>query len=210
MTGVYLITNTITGRRYVGQSKNIKRRFMEHRTPNASLKHKGSIFIEDIKKYGIDSFRFEVLEECAESQLLEREMAWIDTIRPEYNTVGYSPSEKMKSILSEKGKEQWARMSDEQRKRVIQNNLIGPGKGHPVSESTREKLRNANIGKSRFRVTVLETGVIYGSMQECADALGRCYFSVLNQLKGKTKTINGYHLKRVETNRDECSDVGRR
>ena len=88
MIGVYLITNAITGAKYVGQSRDIKRRVAEHRTPNASLRSKSERFVRDIVKYGIDSFMFEVLEECPADRLLATEKKWIDVINPEYNTVG--------------------------------------------------------------------------------------------------------------------------
>lgn len=35
MTGIYKITNKITGQIYIGQSTDIERRWIEHRTPKA-------------------------------------------------------------------------------------------------------------------------------------------------------------------------------
>lgn len=210
MIGVYLITNTITGAKYVGQSKDIKRRITEHRTPNASLKSKNNKFIEDIAKYGIESFTFEVLEECPAEQLLATEKKWIDVIKPEYNTVGRGIKAETKRKISETLKTHWQNMPEEAKKRIVEQNLTGPRKGHEVSTSTRRKLREANLGKRTYAVKVIETGMVYRGAQECAAALGCCYYSVLNQLVGKTKTTKGYHLERVETIRDECSGVGRK
>ena len=210
MTGVYLITNTITGAKYVGQSIDIKRRMMEHKCPNSSLKSKSKKFREDIAQYGIDSFRFDILEECPAERLLETEKKWIKIINPEYNTIGRCIKPETRQKIRETLRKHWLAMPEDAKQRIIQNNLKGPAKGHEVSDSTRDKLRKANIGKRTYSVKVVETGVVYRGAQECAAALGCSYFSVLNQLKGKTKTTKGYHLERVETIRDECSGVGQK
>ena len=72
MIGIYLITNKINGKQYVGQSGNINRRFLEH-----SYKGKESRIPLDvaIKKYGKDNFKFEILEECPLEELNDREKA---------------------------------------------------------------------------------------------------------------------------------------
>lgn len=187
MTGVYLITNTITGAKYVGQSVNIERRMMEHRTPNSSLKSKSKRFADDIIRYGIESFTFEVLEECPVDRLLETEKKWIKAIKPDYNTVGRTVPYDQRRKISDTLKKRWESMSDEEKQRIITHNLIGPRKGHEVSEHTRQKLREANLGRRRYHVRVVETGIVYGGARECAEALGCDYFSVLNQLSGRTK-----------------------
>ena len=69
---VYVITNLITGMKYVGKTtRTIKKRFSEH----ASAKnHLGNA----IRKYGRENFKIEVLEECeTPEQLDEREIYWI-------------------------------------------------------------------------------------------------------------------------------------
>lgn len=57
--GIYQITCTVNNWRYIGQSIDIKRRFNQHkRKPPDGM-------IDDVAKYGIDKFKFEILEECA-------------------------------------------------------------------------------------------------------------------------------------------------
>lgn len=71
MIGIYKITRKETGKSYIGQSNDIQRRFQEH-------KNKTDIPIElAIQKYGVNSFSFEVLEECSLEELDEREIYWI-------------------------------------------------------------------------------------------------------------------------------------
>ena len=61
---IYCYTNKITGRKYVGQTNNIKRRKNEHRS-NAYNKNSPEyqlLFHKKIRQYGEDSFTFEILE----------------------------------------------------------------------------------------------------------------------------------------------------
>lgn len=209
MQGVYLITNAITGAKYVGQSIDIRRRIMEHKTPNASMRRKSKKFQDDIKQYGIDNFEFSLLEECGKSELLERERYWIAVLQPEYNTIGRSMPAEIRAQISKTLKQRWHDLPESEKEDVCKR-LTGPPKGHPVSQETRAKLRKANFGKNKYAVMVVETGQIFPGAHDCAKALNCTYQTVLNQLNGKTTKTKGYHLKRVETNRDECSGVGRR
>ena len=90
MTGIYKITNLITNMSYIGQSTNIQKRWKDE-------KHRA--FIEDdnsynyplskaFRKYGIENFTFEILEECSQEQLNEREKYWIKEFNTFYN--GYN------------------------------------------------------------------------------------------------------------------------
>lgn len=83
MTGVYKITNRITNDFYIGQSKNIKKRLYNHRYPGIHSER----FESDIQRYGWDNFSFEVIEECPETELIEREAFYIEKLKPTYNTI---------------------------------------------------------------------------------------------------------------------------
>lgn len=151
MTGIYLVTNTINGHQYVGQSVNIKRRWMEHKCPSSILNNR--VINRAYRKYGTDAFKYEVIEECSEEQLDERERFWIAKLHPAYNmneggagNKGHHHSEETKKLLSVKAKVQWENKSEKEKGMIITHNLKGPGIGHPVSEETREKLRKANLG----------------------------------------------------------------
>lgn len=72
MIGIYKITYKKDGRTYIGQSVNIEHRLKEHK------KCEGDSYIHRaIKKYGIENFSFEIIEECKISKLDEREKYWI-------------------------------------------------------------------------------------------------------------------------------------
>lgn len=83
-TGIYKITNLMTGRFYIGQSKNIERRYIEHCTRS----HDKEIVDLNINLWGKENFSLEILEECPIDKLDEREDYYIKL----YNAVelGYN------------------------------------------------------------------------------------------------------------------------
>lgn len=77
--GIYKITNIITHKVYIGQSIDIKRRWQEHKSrayeKNTNCYNKP--LYRSIRKYGLDNFILEILEECSVEQLNEREAYYI-------------------------------------------------------------------------------------------------------------------------------------
>ena len=72
MIGIYKITNLINGKVYIGQSIHIEIRWKEHKYSNdATPLHQA------FNKYGIDNFKFEVVEECTIDELNELEIYYI-------------------------------------------------------------------------------------------------------------------------------------
>ena len=82
MMGIYLITNRINGKKYVGQSKNIKQRWKEHIS-----RERNTMIHNAIKKYGEENFYFKILERCPEEKLTERERFYYNKLKPEYNAI---------------------------------------------------------------------------------------------------------------------------
>lgn len=79
MIGIYKVINLVNSKVYIGQSEHIERRWEKHHTapfnPNAS-QYNGP-FYRAIRKYGIENFHFEVIEQCSKDKLDERERYWI-------------------------------------------------------------------------------------------------------------------------------------
>ena len=75
--GIYLITNTINDMKYVGQSLNIGGRWQEHLNQARRNKEKISPLQMDLRKYGIENFKFEILQECLPQELDDLEIFYI-------------------------------------------------------------------------------------------------------------------------------------
>lgn len=83
-SGVYLLTNTITGETYVGCSNDVKRRIWRHLEYNRG-RSKSKNISKAIKQYGKEAFTAEVLEYCPNTQIFEREAYWMTQYKCEYN-----------------------------------------------------------------------------------------------------------------------------
>ena len=85
ISAVYKITNVITGDFYIGSSKNIKRRWAEHKCQSTWRNNPNNQMYLDMNKYGLDKFSFQILEEVEIEQLKEMEQQFIETLKPTYN-----------------------------------------------------------------------------------------------------------------------------
>lgn len=95
MIGIYLIKNQINNKVYVGQSRNIEQRWRTHRTrpfnPH-SIDYEKPLY-RSIRKYGIENFSFQVLEECSVEALNEKEVYWISQLNAMNSLFGYNLTE---------------------------------------------------------------------------------------------------------------------
>lgn len=92
MIGIYKFTNKINGHSYIGQSTDIERRRITHiqRAFCNSEKNKeyNKTFYRAIRKYGKESFDFEILKICPKEELNDWEKYFIklyDTYKHGYN-----------------------------------------------------------------------------------------------------------------------------
>lgn len=95
MCGIYKITNQINKKVYIGQSRNIKERWKNHRVRSNNFTEEDkstSLLYRAIKKYGISNFTFEVVEECSINQLDEKEKYYIKFFNS-YGENGYNLTE---------------------------------------------------------------------------------------------------------------------
>lgn len=139
---IYSITNKINGKRYIGQTTRLKKRWNRHRTELRHNYHPNSYLQRAWNKYGEKNFLFEVIDDCkSEKHLLEREFYWIKFYESNNENNGYNLSDGgeggkpsaagiLRIIQAHKGKP----LSDQHRKKISESN-----KGRIISKESREK-----------------------------------------------------------------------
>ena len=86
ISGIYRITNTVTGDFYIGSSKNIKHRWADHKYKSKWNKQPNNPMYLDMQEYGLDKFEFEILAEVEPEHLKETEQKFIEKLKPAYNS----------------------------------------------------------------------------------------------------------------------------
>lgn len=178
MLGIYKITNP-NGRVYIGQAVDLERRISEYK--RLHCKDQPAIY-NSLLKYGFDTHKIDILEECNVDELSIREGYYQDLYNSVKNglncvrvssldCVGYNSQEtkdKRNNTLREKYKNETYHWT---------------GKKH--NKDTKEKMKNNNA-KSKL-VLDMETGIFYNSALEAATAKCISYSSLRAWLNGTTK-----------------------
>lgn len=168
MIGIYKITNP-KGKVYVGQSRNIEKRFNSYKNIHCryQIKLKCSLI-----KYGVENHKFEIIEECELLILNIRERYWQDF----YNCIDrnfglnliLTQTDDLPRIISEETKRRMSiassrPMSEETKDKIRESKkylsdeskqkMSLANKGIPKSEEHKEKLRISKIGKKTKPMT---------------------------------------------------------
>ena len=88
--GIYKIENLINNKVYIGQSRDIKKRWREHMRELNNKTHRNQHLISAWHKYGFENFSFEILEECDEEILNSREVYWMNYYNSLDKNYGYN------------------------------------------------------------------------------------------------------------------------
>lgn len=222
---VYLITNIINAKKYVGVTvKLLATRWEEHiKNSRSSNKSSKMLICRAIAKYGSSAFKCEILESCNESVLKEREIFWIsqlqtyvkDNPKNGYNQtrggdgiLGYKHSNESKQKMREKklGK----KLSKEHRE-----NLSKVAKGRKFTEEhcknlqlalngekAQEKLRQNGFKRSIEQLD-REGNLIatFPSIKSASLATGAPYKRIIDCAAGRRNVTRGFRWRYVEENK---------
>lgn len=162
MIGIYCITNMVNGKKYIGQSRDIKYRWSRH-----CARYRKTHLTESIGKYGVDSFKFEVIREVGDSGITSILLDCLEQLYiKKYNTMdplfGYNkisggssgriPSQETVEKISRNRKGKNCRPHTEEEKRKISIAHTGK-KRPPFSPEWIEKMRIAATGRKHSEET---------------------------------------------------------
>jgi group I intron endonuclease len=177
---IYIITNSVNQKQYVGKTKNTcDQRLVGHKS--SARRGYQTRLARAIRKYGEASFTIEILEDTTEDQLDDRERYFIKTIKPEYNMTsggdgGAQTSPEVRKRLSDcakkyigdkngffgkthtaEAKEKMAasrrgRSTSDEVKRKISKTLTGY-KFPPIKDETKAKMKDAWVKRRKIGVS---------------------------------------------------------
>ena len=224
---VYLVTNKVNGKQYVGQTiRPLLERWRDH-----CRLDKGNYFHRAIQKYGSDNFEIRVIDTATSGEELdEKEIYWIkklDTLVPHgYNIKpggnvgmrgrfgGLSPRSQLiyqftlngGMVNGYWGSSEASRItgiSEDCIRRSLQRDgraLAGGFMWMYANEFTPQKCAEKidnYRGQKRSSVLCVETGETFESMTDAAIKYGTYPCSISACCSGKLKTTAGYHWKKI-------------
>lgn len=136
MRGIYVITNTLTETVYYGQSTDIKRRLEQHKRSLMRGTHHNSYLQASWDKYGEAAFIFVPLE------IIEDKTIDLTPIEWEFIREGYDKGLNLFNMDDPKDPSKWTIA-----RRAKSSASL---KGHSVSDETRKKISEANIGNQKW------------------------------------------------------------
>lgn len=91
-TGIYKLTNVVNGKIYIGQSKNIHLRMKYHMADSVRVNDPRGNYpmYDDMRKYGFENFKLDIIELCEEDELNELERKYILEYNSTDENIGYN------------------------------------------------------------------------------------------------------------------------
>lgn len=131
-SGVYLITNRVNGKRYVGSAGRFADRWNTHRSQLRRGTHANAHLQSSWAKHGESTFEFRKLLVCKPEHLLLYEQLCLNGLKPEYNCYPTAGSPR----------------GCKQKPEVVAQRAAAR-RGKPHSPEAREAIRKAMLGNRR-------------------------------------------------------------
>lgn len=203
MVGIYSITNIVNGKKYVGQSVNVKSRIRNHRWALNHNCHQNDHLQKSFNKYGKDCFVFDIVCECQEDQLDELERFYIDLYNCIDSNFGYnsetggnlnkhlSQEVRLKMSIMRKGENSgmWGKNHTEETKAIMREKALG----RHMSDEAKAKSSVSHKGKLAKALYCIEADMVFPSSLEAAEFAGlKSRSSIFENLAGR-KSYAGRH-----------------
>lgn len=220
LTGIYAIKNLVNNKVYIGQAIDINKRWREHLSSLLNNKHYNKHLQKSWNKYGKKNFTFEIIEECEEDKLNEKETEYIQYFKANNINLGYNQniggerptgynhtdaakekirqcklgsttSDRHKKIVRDMMNKRWATDEYKEKMKSIGKSCPHPsGRKHTLEEI--EKIRLAGLG----RVFTEETKRKIGE----ANKSGKTAHPGNDYVKGRIWINNGVITKMIYPN----------
>lgn len=203
MVGIYSITNIVNGKKYVGQSVDVKSRIRNHRWALNNNCHQNDHLQKSFNKYGKDCFVFDIICECQEDQLDELERFYIDLYNCIDSNFGYnsetggnlnkhlSQEARLKMSIMRKGEKSgmWGKNHTEETKAIMREKALG----RHMSDEAKAKSSVSHKGKLAKALYCIEADMVFSSSLEAAEFAGlKSRSSIFENLAGR-KSYAGRH-----------------
>lgn len=202
-SGIYKITNNVTGKFYIGSSKHVEQRFDEHKRALTRKSHDNPILQNAWNFYGKEKFEFSVLEECSPEKCFEREQYYLDTLQP-YKSIGYNIGKTAKggdNFVNHPNKEEIR-----EKTRLLSTGENNPMFGKNHTEESIEKLKNKAKGRFSLEWFIERNDKEIGTQkyQERRQMLAarKINYKYDNGLKGKSRVVESTRGNSVSRGRN--------
>lgn len=146
IVGIYKITSP-SGKNYIGQSRDINRRFSKYRGLNCKTQH---LLYRSFIKYGFENHIFEIIEECDIHFLNIKERYWqdfYDVLNSGLNLILTETNEKVRVVSNETREKLRKNFLNKNHTEETKEKMRLFAKNRINSEETKKKMSESRLGK---------------------------------------------------------------
>lgn len=196
-SGIYMWTNKLNNKNYIGSSVSLRRRLLEYYNVNRLLNEKSMPIYTALLKYGYQNFSLTILEICSIDSLMSREKYYFDVYSPEYNI--------LKTPGSPDRGSGWKHSEA-----TIENMSIAVNKRNKSLEYI-TKVSEAQPKNIKIEVTNIETNtsMVYNAIRAAARALDldRRYIENYIYLNEDKPVLGKYTFKLISSEKSNTNPV---